>query len=132
MTLPSDIPEGIKAIRLNWDAVGGPEGTLRTEVEVTSAVDALLYLDCTSQYQGKIGERIERVLIVTFNYHLDTKFGYSTLHCFSDEEGNNYIWTTSSKDWPQGSIHKVRGTVKEHRVYKGQNQTVLTRVAEIK
>lgn len=130
--LPSDIPEGIKVIRLDWDAVGGPNGSLRDEMTVTSVIDRLFYPDCASQYQGTVGERIERVLTVTFNYHLDTKFGYSSLHCFTDENGNNYTWTTSSKDWPQGSVHKVRGTVKEHRIYKGQSQTVLTRVTEIK
>jgi hypothetical protein len=50
----------------------------------------------------------------------------------TDVNENVYVWTTASKSWEEGSEHYIRGTVKEHSVYKNTKQTVLTRCTEVK
>ena len=54
------------------------------------------------------------------------------LRVFEDEQGNIYLWTTTAKDWPEGTKHRIRGTVKSHNLYHNIHQTVLTRVAEVR
>jgi len=51
------------------------------------------------------------------------------LHILEDAQGNAAVWFTGSElDAPQGVALSLKATVKEHREYNGQKQTVLTRV----
>lgn len=105
-----------------------------------------------SEYQGQVKERMKGLkLTVIFEttfagqrparysgYYDDTKFFYSMI----DEEGNIFTWTASSpmgissidsngheyyKSINKGDTVILDGTVKDHKEYKGDKQTVLTR-----
>lgn len=93
-----------------------------------------------SQYVGEVGKRLEAevTLVDVFGFEVpsftpwggtDTKMVYK----FEDASGNILVWFTTgygldAQQYPQGSILKIRGTVKEHSEYKGSKQTVLQRV----
>ena len=130
--IPEDLPEGIEPIQLPWELVGQEDGNLKPEHLVKEAVESLIYEGSDSEYQGNIGERLELFLTVEKTIELDGNYGRSTMHLMYDECGNLYVWTTASKSWSVGSTHHIRGTVKDHRTYKNEKQTVLTRCTEVK
>lgn len=132
ITIPDDLPEGIIPIQLNWDLVGKENGDLKTDEQVAAAIDSLIYDETPSQFIGNIGERIEVDVTVTRAIELDGRFGKSTMHIMEDKDKNVYVWTTASKNWSINSTRKIRGTVKDHRVYKNTKQTLLTRCTEVK
>lgn len=129
--IPEDLPDTVTPVQLPWELVGKEDGTLIPEGMIASAIEPLLYEASSSEFQGKIGERIERVLTVRKNVSLPNAFGVSSMHIFEDAEGNVYVWTTASKAWAEGSEHKIRGTIKDHKVYRNCKQTVLTRCVEV-
>lgn len=130
--VPADLPEGIEPIQLPWELVGQEDGNLKPEHLVKEAVEALIYDASDSEYQGAIGERLELFVTVERAIELDGNYGRSTMHLMRDDSGNLYVWTTASKSWSAGSEHHIRGTVKDHRTYKNEKQTVLTRCVEVK
>ena len=129
--LPSDIPAGIEPVQLYWDEVGDIDGYLKNDEIVKSAVDAKLYPASNSEWVGSVGERIEIKVKVVKNTKKDTQYGTSSIHEFEDENGNVLSWITAAKDWPVGSEKKIRGTVKEHKIYRNKKITYLTRCMEI-
>lgn len=131
MEVPAELPIGIEAIRLDWDLVGEGDN-LKSDSAVQEAVDAIMYEESTSQYVGEIGQRIEVELTVDKAIKLDSYYGPSTMHIMKDADENVYVWTTGAKSWEEGSVRTVRGTIKDHKMYKNVKQTVLTRCAEVK
>lgn len=129
--VPSDLPQGVRPVRLDWASVGTENGTLKNDTEVIKAVESILYAESVSQYVGSIGERLELYLTVEKTFKIDGNYP-STLHVFHDDCGNLYTWLTSAKTWAVGTEHHIRGTVKNHSVYKGEKRTELTRCAEVK
>lgn len=125
-TLPT-LPAGIEAVRLPWIAVAEDANILKTETAITQAVSELLYDPSPSTFQGAIGERIDREVEVIRAIPKDTQFGISTLHVFRDADQNDYVWNTTSKCLAVGTRCSIRGTVKEHQVFRNFKQTVLTR-----
>ena len=130
--VPADLPEGIEPIRLPWESVGQENGELKSEQSIKEAVEALIYEASDSEYQGAIGERLDLYLTVERTIELDGSYGRSTMHLMRDDCDNLYVWTTASKSWAPGSEHHIRGTVKDHRTYKNETQTVLNRCMEVK
>lgn len=128
--LPEDIPEDVTPITLPWEMVGNEDGTLKNEDEVAAAVESLIYDSDISEYQGKIGERLELFLTVEKTISLDSYYGKNTMHIMRDDSGNCYVWTTAAKSWAENSEHYLMGTVKDHKMYKGVKQTILTRCRE--
>ena len=128
--LPEDLPDSVTPVRLPWELVGDDNGKLKPESDVQKAVEALIYEEGTSEYVGSINERLEITVTVTRAIELENDYGHSTMHIMEDECGNQYVWTTASKNWAEGSVKTIRGTVKDHRTYKNVKQTVLTRCAE--
>lgn len=131
MEVPAELPIGIEAIRLDWDLVGEGDN-LKSDSAVQEAIDAIMYEESTSQYVGEIGQRIEVELTVDKAIKLDSYYGPSTMHIMKDADENVYVWTTGAKSWEEGSVRTVRGTIKDHKMYKNVKQTVLTRCAEVK
>lgn len=129
--VPADLPVGIEAIRLPWESVGQDSGELKPESLIKEAVEALIYDSSDSEYQGTLGERLDLYLTVERTIELDGNYGRSTMHLMRDDCGNLYVWTTASKSWAAGSEHHIRGTVKDHRTYRNEKQTVLTRCTEV-
>lgn len=83
--------------------------------------------EANSQHIGNVGERI--IVQVTSAICLtswETEWGITRIYKFVDENGNVYTWKTSSFI-ADDEIKTVKGTVKEHKEYKGIYQTELTR-----
>lgn len=92
-----------------------------------------------SEYVGTIGEKIDMEL--TYNHYAccDTQFGTMYIHTFTDKDGNEIVWKTTSwdnSDWSNGEYRTlldigdkahITGTIKEHTVYDGVKQTQLYR-----
>lgn len=130
--VPADLPEGIIPIQLPWELVGQEDGNLKPEHLVKEAVESIIYDESESEYVGSIGERLELFLIVEKVIELDNNLGRSSMNIMRDDCGNSYVWTTASKTWSVGSEHHIKGTVKDHRKYRNQCQTILTRCLEVK
>lgn len=130
--LPEDIPEDVTPITLPWEMVGNSNEELKTESEVIAAVESLIYDPDISEYQGEVGERLELILTVEKTIEFEGYYGRSTMHIMNDYDGNCYVWTTSAKHWEPETERHIKGTVKEHKIYRGVKQTILTRCVEIK
>lgn len=126
--VPADVPN--EAVQLPWEVVGNEDGTLKNEDAIKVAVDALLYDAGNSLFQGKVGDRLEVEVTIQKVIKLENGFGTSNMMIMFDNDGNEYVWTTAAKCWPVGETKLIRGTVKEHRMYKNRCQTILTRCAE--
>ena len=101
-----------------------------------------------SNYVGKEGDRIETVVTLDFTaeFEVDGFYGrpaYRTLYGMSDENGNRFVWVTGAclyiekcaengipdNEYAQkGDVIRINGTIKGHKEYKGEKQTVLNRV----
>jgi len=80
----------------------------------------------TSKYVGSLGERAEFELTVDFTTSFDTQFGIMHVHIMRDATGNVIVYKGSSIA-KRGERIKVKGTVKEHKAYKGVAQTIISR-----
>ena len=119
---------GITPIRLDWELVGKDDEVLKSDEEVTAIVESLTCEPSKSEFVGEIGQRLHGILMkVTRVVMLDGYYGRSAAHTFEDEDGNVYVWITSSKSLTEGSVYWIDGTIKEHKLYKNVKQTVLTR-----
>lgn len=125
--VPEQLPFGIEPVKLYWKDIIGPTGEMKPEDKLKEIVDVLLYGESDSQFIGSIGERLELVVNVAKAISFDGAYGKTTMHIMHDDCGNEYVWTTGSKTLTVDNIYHIRGTVKDHRVYKGTNQTILTR-----
>ena len=133
-TVPFDMPSCIQTVQLPWEKIGNADGTLLPKDTVQSVVDELIYGGHPSQYQGSIGERLDVTATLTAIIDLGaTQYGTSRMFCFTDANQNEYTWITGvNKPWSIDDMLKLRGTVKNHEVYKNIKRTVLTRVMEVK
>jgi len=79
-----------------------------------------------SQYVGQLKERITidhpEVQVIS---SYETEFGYTYIHKIKDEDGNVFIWKSSSGSYSKAD--KIVGTVKDHSEFRGVKQTILTR-----
>lgn len=87
-----------------------------------------------SNFVGTVGERL-RMLEVT----LEKRFTWNSMELgegvrfkMVTKEGNVLVWKTynvaSEKDMEEGRSYAITGTVKAHDEYKGEKQTVLSRL----
>ena len=121
------IPAGVTAVRLSWESVSQSDGTLKPPAAIIEVVEGLINEPSLSRWQGSVGERIDRTLTVIKIAPIDGYFGSSNFYLFQDADENKYCWTTAAKQLELGTTYEVRGTVKEHQKYKGEQQTILTR-----
>ena len=132
MNVPEEMPSGVEAVRLDWDVVGKGEDLLPDD-QVKSAVEALIYDPSNSEFQGIVGERIERYVTIDRIVEIDGAYGPSKMYIMSDDCGNVYVWTTSAaRNWDSGDNIHIKGTVKDFRTFRNTKQTILTRVTECK
>lgn len=133
--IPFDLPVEVEAVRLDWELVGQTSGALKDEKSIEAAVSSLLCGNHPSLFQGAVGDRLELNVTVIKNVQQEKHFGNkitsNTTHTFEDASGNHYIWDTGAKNWGEGSIKKIRGTVKEHKVINNIQTTILTRCMEV-
>lgn len=129
MEMPDPLPAGITPTKLYWEQVGKEDGWLKTDEEVTAAVESVIYDAGTSVFMGTIGVRMEVDFVCTKVIQVDGAYGQLNVYTFHDEAGNEYVWMTNSKILNEGTHYVGKGTVKAHQVYHGVNQTHLSRCA---
>lgn len=124
-----NLPAGIEAKKLMWESVAFvDEDVLRPQSAIDEAMAELIYDESPSTYVGAVGDRLDLTLTVKKAIELaDGYYGPSTMHIFTDEEGNEYVWTTGARKLTEGETYFIKGTVKDHKIYKKTKQTVLTR-----
>lgn len=127
MDVPQDIPEGLEPIQLPWEAVGGEDGKLYNDDVIKAAVDRLMFEPDPSQFVGEIGDRLLVTVKIERAVQLQGYYGPSTMHIMRDAEQNVYVWTTAARQLTEGRTYTLRGTVKDHKVYRATQQTILTR-----
>lgn len=125
MEVPTDLPEGITPIRLNWDDVKINDIEMKPNEEVTKYVDSLLEDPSTSEFQGEIGTWLELPLTVKKRIDLDGQYGASHMHIMEDANKNVYVWTTGSKSLNPDETYNMKVKVKEHKEYKNVKQTIV-------
>lgn len=130
--VPFDLPVGLEPIQLPWELVGEEEGYLKSDTEVKAAVNSILYDKGNSTFQGMVGARLELELEVIAAHKKDGYYGEQTIHYMVDKCGNQYLWATTSKSWEVGDKRHIKGTVKDHKVIKNVDTTVLTRCTLVK
>jgi hypothetical protein len=83
-----------------------------------------------SNFVGEVKGRLKDIslLLEKIIFLGSGSFGPSYLHLLKDADGNAFSWITGNKvEVAEGTNIKVDATVKEHKIYKGTKQTVLTR-----
>lgn len=125
--IPDELPEGVSIKKLYWNDISTPEGEV-TDVSAQKGYDLTTANNAIGNFIGNIGDRIDLVLHIDRIILLQNQYGMAHMHIMSDKDGNEFIWTTSARTLT-GDTYHIRGTVKDHRVYKGKNQTILTRCA---
>lgn len=86
-----------------------------------------------SIHVGTVGERM-RNIVVTMTKEIfigETQYGSKYLYAFNDVDGNEINWFTGHQDIVAGDKMIIDASVKEHKVYNGVKQTIVTR-AKIK
>jgi len=86
-----------------------------------------------SDFIGSVKERLRSVelTLVKEIFIGSSQFGDKFLYSFEDVSGNSIVWFTLKQNLEEGKNYNVDATVKEHKIYNGVNQTVITR-AKIK
>ena len=49
------------------------------------------------------------------------------MYLFTDALENEFVWITAAAQLTDGVKYKLRGTIKDHRIYNSSKQTILTR-----
>lgn len=83
-----------------------------------------------SDWIGEVGERLRDVDVeVIYIRGCETRFGFSELILFVDDDGNVYKTFYSGSKWSveKGDRVLLTGTIKKHCEYEGKKSTALTR-----
>lgn len=80
-----------------------------------------------SHFVGSIGEKRTFSVMVEKVIPCDTMYGVSMCHLMVDVTGNRFVWFSSAHKLPENQDVVLKGTIKEHKVRDGVEQTILTR-----
>ena len=128
-----------EAKRAEWER---KEAERKAEEERRKAEE--LARKAISQYIGNVGDKYNAEVTYAGSAHFEVRSfsGYGTdtmyVHNFVDDNGNRLVWKTTKSlgtwldngEWfryEEGARVLVKGTIKEHKEYKEEKQTVLTR-----
>ena len=116
----------------------------RREAEIAAQIEAEKKLleeierKARGHYYGEVGQKIEIEVTYVDHIFIDTVFGGSTIYKFDTDDGAHLVWMTSGSLGgsdtivDEGSRITIRATIKEHKEFRGVEQTQLTRVKVIK
>ena len=83
-----------------------------------------------SRFVGTVGERVRDLkVVITDMRFFDSYYGTTILYKMVDADGNRFGWFSSSGSIGDavGETVTITGTVKDHKVYKDIEETMLTR-----
>ena len=127
----NDLPEGYEIYQIGFSEVYEWPFEFASEPEFIGAKvieDAKAKAGC-GEFIGEIGERL-RALDVQFMREHSFEGTYGRTHVYEfNYKGNVLVWMTSKDIDPDEEVEwfELTGTVKQHKNYKGQNQTYLSR-----
>jgi hypothetical protein len=81
-------------------------------------------------FVGVIGQKVTNLSVSVVSWKpLETMYGISNLYTFLDGSGNTLVWFSSNDLHLAGGdkIVLAVATIKDHKVYNGINQTIITR-----
>lgn len=85
-----------------------------------------------SGHVGTVGNRETFKIVVTGVHVFPGDYGDRYLYRMEDDAGNTLVWWASSNHGLEvGLGYAIKATVKEHALYKGAKQTVLSRCSEV-
>ena len=82
-----------------------------------------------SKFIGEVGEKITVKLTFDNAFGFDTQFGFCVIKKFKDDNGNIFTTTSNNKlfnDLEIGDSVSMEVKVKQHKEYRGENQTVFS------
>lgn len=121
-------PEGHALLHLTWAEASDENGFIKSENELRKIIEKATFVPSPSEYQGQPEDKLTRTVTVVRNIPLTGYYGDSNCHIMEDVVGNIYVWTTASKNIPEGSKIQFTGKVKAHQERKGVKQTIMTRL----
>lgn len=80
-----------------------------------------------SNHVGNIKDRIDITATITFVKAIETQFGVSLLTILENEQGDVFKYFGSADLGDKDDTITIKATVKDHAVYDGVNQTVISR-----
>ena len=86
-----------------------------------------LRFNAASGYIGEIGDRIEFEVSLVFVMGFDGFYGTTWINVMRDADSNVIAYKGSACLGQKGDTFKVKGTVKDHALYKGTKQTIINR-----
>ena len=122
--MPDPIPVDVEPVKLEWADVS-LDDQLIPDDQIVKVVEGLLYDAGTSEYVGKVGDRVEFDCTCTRASITQGAYGLSYFYVFTSDDGNVYTWGTSAKSLDEGVRYHVKGTVKDHNTFRNNKQTVL-------
>lgn len=80
-----------------------------------------------SEYIGTIGDKLELDVIITGKTAIETQYGVTRLYFM--KAGNNTIkyFATGSFEANQGQTVNIKATIKDHKIYRDEKETIITR-----
>jgi hypothetical protein len=124
-----EIPENIKHEKFDWEKIRNKEDPENLEMidneEVKKIVQEIIYEPSKSEYQGEVGQWLEKDVKITKRLAFESNYGVSNMHIMEDADENVYIWNTSSKSLNENQTYHLKMKVKEHKDYQGTKQTVV-------
>ena len=120
-----DLPDDVVPIKLTWDSVMDHDNKMKSHDIVRKIVEALIYDESASKYQGAIDDWLQKEVTVAAKKSDETHFGTKHTYNLCDAEGNTYVWQTGAKDYQTGATVLLKMKVKEHKEIKGEKVTVV-------
>lgn len=126
-----NLPDGIIPIRLMWEEVMDHDDRMKPHEIVQKIVATKLGTTSHSEYQGEENDWLEKEVKIRENKAYETQYGDKHAHYMLDAEGNTYVWETGTKNYPSGTIIKLKMKVKAHKEIKGEKCTIVWYCKEI-
>ena len=127
-----DLPASITPVKLAWDIVKRDDTRMKPHDEVIRIIQSMTGMNApkvatssVSAFQGVPGGWIINDVTVRENTKKTTAYGDSHCHVLVDDDENVYVWNTSTRDFKVGTTIRLKMKVKEHKVIKGENVTVV-------
>lgn len=133
----SERPDTIKVsfTDLTCEYADGTRNYDEAPSKITSLKEEYRLAHLTSSYIGTVGERttftLTYLFYASYTTHLTYRGETHYIYNFQDANGNKFIWNTTSYPdvtFEEGRSYLIKATIKEHSEYKGEKQTVLSRV----
>lgn len=127
MDVAQILPKEVSTFKLFWNDICTENNEINLET-VEQIMNKIKYANENSgNFVGEIGERTKFNLTIKKVIPVENRYGISSMHIMKDENDNTFIWTTASKTLEVGKEYNMKGTIKDHREYRGIKQTILSR-----